>query len=151
MMIRGDEQIPVFEDCTVGDQLPQLHRLIDLSALVRYAGASGDFNPIHFDEAHARAAGLDGVVGQGMLALGLVSQAVTNWLGDSGLLRSLDARFTGSYRVGDRLTVVGEVIGRSTGAQGRIQLDLRLSCSNQAGAEIIGNATARVVSRRGES
>jgi acyl dehydratase len=147
MTSRGDDHIMVFEDCAVGDQLPPLHRLIDLSLLVRYAGASGDFNPIHFDEAHARSAGLDAVVGQGMLALGLVSQAVTNWLGDSGQMASLNARFVGSYRVGDRLTVMGEVTGRSADANGRTQLDLRLSCGNQAGEEIIGNATARVVSR----
>ena len=123
--------------CAVGDQLPVLHRDIDLATLVRYAGASGDFNPIHFDETYARAAGLDGVIGHGMLAMGLVSTAVTDWLGDSGQLVGLTGRFVGSFRLGDRLTVTGEIVERD-GAR----VVVRLCCVNDAGTEIIGNASA---------
>jgi acyl dehydratase len=57
-----------------GDRIPELRRRIDLPTLVRYAGASGDFNRVHYDEAYTRAAGLDGVIGHGWLALALVSQ-----------------------------------------------------------------------------
>ena len=125
---------------TVGERIPELRRRIDLPTLVRYAGASGDFNRIHFDEAYAREAGLDGIIGHGMLAMALVGQAVTDWVGDAGLVRSLDARFTKSYRLGDVLTVTGEVAGVEAGVA-----RLKLSCVNQDGTEIIGRASATVL------
>jgi len=124
----------------VGQRIPELVRRIDLQTLVRYAGASGDFNPIHYDAEYARAAGLDGVIGQGMLAMGLVSEAVTDWIGDSGLVRELAARFTSSYRVGDVLTVSGEVVDIADGVA-----RLALALVNQDGAEIIGKASAAVL------
>lgn len=136
----------VFETCRVGHQLPTLERDVDLAVLVRYAGASGDFNPIHFDETYARAAGLDGIIGQGMLGLALVSQLVTDWIGDSRCVRELSVRFTGSFRLGDRLIVTGEVIGRTQGDDGQVRLDLQLRCTTGDGREIIGHATAAVVS-----
>src|SRR4051794_19079186 len=74
MSAKSIQTLP-FEACAVGDKLPPLERAIDLTTLVRYAGASGDYNPIHHDEAYARAAGLDGVMGHGMLAMGLASEA----------------------------------------------------------------------------
>jgi acyl dehydratase len=135
------------EECTVGDRLPEVHCTIDLATLVRYAGASGDFNPIHYDESYARKAGLDGIIGHGMLAMALVGRAVTDWVGDSGLVRSLSARFASPYRLGDRLTVISEVTRRSVDGEGRALIDLSLTCVNQDGVEIIGNAVATVLSR----
>jgi acyl dehydratase len=138
----------VFETARPGDRIPQLCRDIDLTTLVRYAGASGDFNPIHFDESYARAAGLDGVIGQGMLGMGLVSRAITDWVGDSRCVRDLSVRFTGSFHLGDRLTVSATVVDRQVFADGRTQLDLALTCTNQVGIEIIGRASAVLVSER---
>jgi acyl dehydratase len=129
---------------TLGDQIPELHRTIDLQTLVRYAGASGDFNPIHYDERYATAAGLPGVIGHGMLAMALVSEAVTDWIGDSGLVRSVSARFVSSYRLGDVLTVSGEVVGAEDGLA-----QLALRCVNQDGTEIIGRASATVLDADG--
>ena len=124
----------------VGDRVPELHRRIDLSTLVRYAGASGDFNPIHYDGAYAEAAGLDGVIGHGMLAMALVSEAVTDWVQDSRRVQSVSARFTRPYRVGDVLTVSGTVVGARDGAY-----ELSLKCVNQDDVEIIGSASATVL------
>jgi acyl dehydratase len=124
----------------VGEPIPELRRRIDLQTLVRYAGASGDFNPIHYDEAYATAAGLPGVIGHGMLAMGLISEAVTDWVGDSGRVKAVSARFTSSYRLGDVLTVSGEVVSLE---DGRAHLALR--CVNQNGVEIIGRAGACVL------
>lgn len=136
----------VFESCDVGHQLPTLHRDIDLAVLVRYAGASCDFNPIHFDDTYARASGLEGVIGHGMLGMSLVSRAVTDWIGDSARVRELAVRFTGSFRLGDRLTVTGEVVDRQVDDDGRTRLAVRLRCVNDSGREIIGQATAAVIS-----
>ena len=133
-------------DCEVGSPIPPLRRDIDLATLVRYAGASGDFNPIHFDETYARAAGLGQVIGHGMLAMAFVSEAVTDWVGDSTLLRALSVRFTGSYVLGDRITVVGEVARREVDADGHACLDVRLRCIAEDGREIIGRGSATVVS-----
>jgi acyl dehydratase len=124
----------------VGERIPELHRRIDLQTLVRYAGASGDFNPIHYDERYATAAGLPGVIGHGMLAMALVSEAVTDWIGDSGLVKHVSARFTSSYRLGDLLTVSGQVTGIDSGL-GRLEL----RCVNQDEVEIIGRASATVL------
>lgn len=133
----------VIETCEVGHRLPELHRDVDLAMLVRYAGASGDFNPIHFDESYARAAGLPGVIGHGMLGMALVSEAVTDWVGDSGSMRSLDVRFTSSFRVGDHLVVTGEVV-ECTREAGATSVVLRLRCQDRDGRDIIGRASAVV-------
>ena len=125
---------------TQGDRIPELHRKIDLHTLVRYAERPGDFNPIHYDQHYATAAGLDGVIGHGMLAMGLVSEAVTDWVGDSGFVRRVSARFTSSYRLGDVLTVTGEVVEITDNLA-----QLALRCVNQNGEEIIGRASATVL------
>ena len=129
---------------TVGERVPDLSRGIDLRTLVRYAGASGDFNPIHYDAEYARAAGLDGVIGHGMLAMALLSEAVTDWIGDSGLVQSISARFTSSYRLGDVLTVSGTVVAVDDGVA-----QLQLRCVNQDGLEIIRTASATVLADDG--
>ena len=134
------------ERCAVGDRLPPLERLIGLTTLVRYAGASGDYNPIHHDEAYARAAGLDGVIGHGMLAMGLASEAVTDWVGDSGLVSGMSVCFASPYRVGDTLTIAGEVVER-TSTDGWVSLRVALTCTNQDGTEILRDATATLRSR----
>src|SRR5439155_140570 len=69
-----------FEDVAVGDELPPLVKgPIAQIQLTRYAGASGDFNPIHQDDEFAKAAGMGGVFAHGMLSMGFGAQAVTDW------------------------------------------------------------------------
>lgn len=131
---------------TEADRLPELSREIDLQMLVRYAGASGDYNPIHYDEAFARQNGLDGIIGHGMLALAFVGQVITEWIGDSGLVQRLSARFINPCRPGDRLTLTGAVKDRGVDDDGRESIELELRCTNQDGVEIIGNAEATVLS-----
>ncbi|MGH3547367.1 MAG: MaoC/PaaZ C-terminal domain-containing protein [Pseudonocardiaceae bacterium] len=77
-----------------GDELPSLHVRVTRADLVRYAGASGDFNPIHWNERAARAVGLPGVIGHGMLTMALGSRLVTTWVGDPGALVDYSVRFT---------------------------------------------------------
>ena len=81
-----------------------------MSTLVRYAGATTDFNPIHFDETYAAQSRIGRRHRSRTLAMGLVSEAVTDWIKDSGRVRSLSCRFSGSYRLRDTLTVSGEVV-----------------------------------------
>jgi acyl dehydratase len=78
----------------VGDELPPLDVRVRRSDLVRYAGASLDFNPIHWNEKLAGEVGLPGVIAHGMLTMALAGRLVTNWLDDPGALVSYGARFT---------------------------------------------------------
>lgn len=78
----------------VGDELPPLEVRVRRADLVRYAGASLDFNPIHWNEKLAGDVGLPGVIAHGMLTMAFAGRLVTNWLDDPGALVSYGARFT---------------------------------------------------------
>jgi acyl dehydratase len=77
-----------------GTELPPLELRLTRADLVRYAGASGDFNPIHWSDRVAGIAGLPGVIAHGMLTLGAAGRIVTDWVGDPARVRSYGARFT---------------------------------------------------------
>ncbi|MGD9987508.1 MaoC/PaaZ C-terminal domain-containing protein [Pseudonocardia sp.] len=77
-----------------GDELPPLTLRITRADLVRYAGASGDFNPIHWNDRTAGAVGLPGVIAHGMLTMALAGRFVTGWVGDPAAVRSYGVRFT---------------------------------------------------------
>jgi len=82
-----------YDDVNVGDQAPAIDHKLTRTDLVMYAGASGDFNPMHHDEVAAQAAGLPSVFGHGMFTAGLLATAVTNYVG-VGNLTSYRVRFT---------------------------------------------------------
>ncbi|MGW5716569.1 MaoC family dehydratase [Amycolatopsis sp. NPDC003865] len=78
----------------VGDELPSIELRVTREQLVRYAGASLDFNPIHWNEEFAKGVGLPDVIAHGMLTMALAGRVVTDWLGDPARLIDLSARFT---------------------------------------------------------
>ncbi|UIJ36101.1 MaoC/PaaZ C-terminal domain-containing protein [Allobranchiibius sp. GilTou73] len=78
----------------VGEQLPGRTIHVDRATLVRYAGASGDFNQIHWDEATATAVGLPNVIAHGMWTMGAAVQVVVDWLGDAGRVSDYSVRFS---------------------------------------------------------
>lgn len=79
---------------TFGQELPAKEFKITRDSLVRYAGASGDFNPIHYRDDFAQAVGLPGVLAHGMLTMGLAVQVVVDFIGDSGKVLDYQVRFT---------------------------------------------------------
>jgi acyl dehydratase len=107
--------------------------------IVMYAGASGDFNPIHHDEIFAtRGAGYPSVFAHGMLSMGLTGRLLTDWLGD-GVLREFGVRFVRQVWPGDTLTAKGTVT--SIGADGRVAIEL--VTTNQRGEPVVaGDAVA---------
>jgi acyl dehydratase len=107
--------------------------------IVRYAGAGGDFNPIHHDEEFARAAGLPSVFSHGLLSAGLVGQYVARWVGLSNV-RSFSVRFTGQVWPGDTLSVSGRVASLEERAGERLA-HLELEASRQTG-DVVVKATA---------
>lgn len=110
---------------------------------VRYAGASGDFNPIHHDEVVAQGLGYPSVFGPGMLTAGLLAHYLTDQVG-VGCLRRYRVRFTGQVWPGDTLTFRGSVTGAyEEDGEGRV--DLELAVVNQEGTVVVsGAATAAV-------
>jgi acyl dehydratase len=94
---------------TEGDLAPErVHGPVTRSELVRYAGAGGDFNPIHHDEPFAQEAGLETVFAMGMFHAGLLSTLVSDWLGLANV-RRFGVRFNGQVWPGDTLTLSGSV------------------------------------------
>ena len=83
-----------FDELEVGAVIAKTELTVTRNDLVRYAGASGDFNPIHYDDAVAAGEGLPGVLCQGMLTAALALQTVTEWLGDPTAVVSYETRFT---------------------------------------------------------
>jgi acyl dehydratase len=78
----------------VGQEVGNVEILFTRDSLVRYAGASGDFNPIHYRDDIAKSVGLDGVLAHGMLTMGAAVQVVVDWIGDPGRIIDYGVRFT---------------------------------------------------------
>ena len=136
-----------FDDVKVGDELPPLVKgPIKQIQLTRYAGASGDFNPIHQDDEFAKAAGMGGVFGHGMLTMGFVGQCVTDWAG-AGTVKKLGVRFAGLVRLKDVITCKGRVLDKSS-KNGTHLVDVELWAQNQKGEKVVtGKATVALPSR----
>ncbi|MCL6560817.1 MAG: MaoC family dehydratase N-terminal domain-containing protein [Firmicutes bacterium] len=96
-------------DYQVNDPLPVREWYPNEMQFRQYAEVSGDFNPIHLDDAYARAAGLDGVIAHGMLIMAQVGAMLTDWMGDEGTLRSFEARFENMVFAGERIECSGYI------------------------------------------
>ena len=100
----------------VGDELPPLSVRVTRADLVRYAGASGDFNPIHWSDRVATSVGLPGVIAHGMYTMALAGRLVTEWAGDPAAVRRFGARFTRPVVVpDDDEGALVELTGKVTG------------------------------------
>jgi len=96
-----------FEDVEVGDELPRLVKEpVTLAQLVRYAGASGDFNPLHTDPKVGEMIGTGGIIAHGMLIMGFVGQLLSDYVGPEAL-RLFNTRFKGMTHLGDVITCSG--------------------------------------------
>ena len=135
-----------FEDVEVGDELPPLVKgPIQQIQLTRYAGASGDFNPIHQDDEFARAAGMGGVFAHGMLSMAFLGQAITDWAG-AAAVRKFGVRFAAIVRLKDTVTCRGRVLAKSS-KEDVHPVDIDVWAENQRGEEVMtGKATVALPS-----
>ena len=128
---------------TVGTELPGFAATFTRADLVRYAGASTDFNPIHWSDAKAAELGLPGVLAHGMLTMGTALRVVTDWVGDPGRVRSYYVRFTKPVVVdeiaGGEVTFSGVVTAVADGVA-TVALEVV-----HAGAKVLGSATVEVL------
>jgi acyl dehydratase len=130
-------------ELTKGTELPSKTFTITRADLVRYAGASGDFNVIHWNERVATEVGLPNVIAHGMLTMGLSINVVTDWLDDPARLLSYGCRFTRPVVVPDddrgaELVVTASV---SEVSDGQAVIGIRAECD---GVTVLGKATATV-------
>jgi acyl dehydratase len=135
---------PRYTQVAVGDELPGWQVRITRADLVRYAGASGDFNPIHWSERAAREVGLPDVIAQGMLTMALANRLVTTWAGNPGAVVECAARFTRPVVVPDNVegalvTFSGKVARRCD--DGTVVIAITARCAAQS---VLGQATVTI-------
>lgn len=131
-------------DLEVGQEVAHATYPVTRADLVRYAGASGDFNPIHWQESFARAVGLPGVIAHGMYTMALGSRLVADWVGNPGAVVSYGVRFTKPVPVPDNgaaEVAVTAKVGEIDEAAGTARIDLTATCN---GAGVLGRARATV-------
>lgn len=118
---------------SVGDPIPSQQFPITRADLVRYAGASGDFNPIHWNERFARSVGLPDVIAHGMFTMATAIRVVTDWAGDPGAVLEYGVRFTRPVVVPDpgaaTISVSGSV--RAIRDDGLVEVDLTATVNDQ--------------------
>ncbi len=131
----------LFKDIEIGGAIPPLTKpAISHLQLALYAGAGADHNPIHVDEAAAKAGGLPGIIAHGMLPLGFLGQLLTQWVPQKQV-RNLSARFVAMAFPGDVITCSGKVVAKREQA-GEKLVDLEIAAQNQKGENLqLGKAT----------
>jgi acyl dehydratase len=135
-----------FDDVGEGDTAPELTHVLTRTDLVVYAGASGDFNPMHHDEVQATGAGLPSVFGHGMFTMGLLGKALTDYVG-VGNLERYRVRFTQQTWPGETLAT-RVVVARRFEEDGAHKVELDCAVVNQDGAtKVQGTAVAVLPTR----
>ncbi len=132
----------------VGDALGVREFSVTLPDLVRYAGAGGDFNPIHWNRRVAQSVGLPDVIAHGMLTMAQVARYVTDWAGDPTALESFNGRFSAPVVVRDDGTGATVAVAGSIVAIGEGSVTLALSATS-AGVAVLQDAQAVVRANTG--
>ncbi|AXJ08338.1 MaoC family dehydratase [Arthrobacter sp. PM3] len=130
---------PKFADLTVGQDIGSRTIAVTRTDLVKYAGASGDFNPIHWNESFATGVGLPGVIAHGMFTMGAAVQLVTDWAGDPAAVVDFQTRFTKPVPVADTtgtpeagaVIEVSGAIGALDAEAGTARVDLTVVSAGQ--------------------
>ncbi len=133
-----------FEELSVGDVVAETSLEFTRDALVRYAGASGDFNPIHYRDDVATSVGLPGVIAHGMLTMGAVVQPVVDWAGDPSSIVDYQVRFTRPVAVpaqGSSTVSIVATVGQLDSDSRTARIDLTVS---SADTTVLGKAQVRV-------
>ena len=135
------EQKLSYDAVQVGDEAPVISHTLTRTDLVKYAGASGDFNPMHHDEVAAQAAGQPSVFGHGMFSMGILGTALTDYVG-IGNVRRYQVRFARQTWPDEVLSSKIVVTGKREDG-GQKLIDLAVTLSNADGEDkLVGEATA---------
>ncbi|WP_286958367.1 MULTISPECIES: MaoC/PaaZ C-terminal domain-containing protein [Arsenicicoccus] len=128
---------------TMGSGAERAFGPITRQMLVRYSGASGDFNPMHYDDGFARGAGFPSVFAQGMLTAGLLGTFASEWLGPHNI-RGLKVRFKEQVWPDDVLTFAGRVVAMSESDEGPLAT-VEVTCTRQTGATALSGTVRCIV------
>ena len=133
-----------FEELKPDMQLPELEKPpVDRVQLVKYAGSSGDFNPLHYSDEFAKTAGLNSVIAHGMLSMGFLGQYVRALVGTYADIKQIGVRFGKMTFPGDILTCKGKVVSVEQTEEGKIA-KFEIACVKQNGDVVTsGNATVK--------
>lgn len=135
--------LPNYDSINEGYELPSLTKepVLQLQ-LIKYAGASGDFNPIHTIPEYAKAAGLDGTIVHGMLVMGILGQMISDWAGIKNITK-YSVNFKAITKPGDTLTSKGVVSRKYQDERGKF-VDCKLSVEDQKGeVKVTGKCTVK--------
>ncbi len=124
---------------TSGAELPAVEHSIQRIDLVKYAGASGDFNPIHWNDEWATSVGLPGVIAHGMFSMAVAGRAISAYAGDPAAIKRLRVRFSAMIRPGQTLTIKGEVAA----VDGK-QVSVRFWGEDEAGNRVLSKGEAEL-------
>ena len=136
-----------YEDVAVGDEITPLIKQPTTRQLVMWAGASGDYNPIHYDKDFAQSQGLPGVIVHGALAGSFLCQLITDWIGERGVVHSFSCSYRGMNFPGEVLTCRGEVTKKYV-VDGKHHVECDIRVENPKGEKTVpGRAIVIVPSR----
>ena len=136
-----------YEDVAVGSEIAPLVKQPTTRQLVMWAGASGDYSPIHYDKDFAQSRGLPGVIVHGQLIGSFLGQLMTDWVGEKGMLRKLNCSYRGMNYPGEALTCQGKVTKKYVEG-GEHYVECSLWVENPKGEKTVsGKATVILPSR----
>ena len=137
-----------FEDVQVGDEIPKLTKApVTHLQLVRYAGASGDFNPLHTDPKIGEMVGTGGIIAHGMLIMGFVGQMLSDYVGPTAL-RKFGVRFKGMTHLEDEITCSG-IITEKYEADGEARIAGKMQAADQNGDVKVTGTFVAALPKRG--
>ena len=136
-----------YEDIEVGGELPSLAKFPTTMQLVKFAGASGDYYQIHYDQDFARSTGLKGVIVHGWLALSFLGKLVTDWMGEAGTLVKISGSYRGINNVAEDIFCYGKVTKKYE-EEGRNLVRLEIWAENPCGEKTVtGTAVVELPSK----
>jgi acyl dehydratase len=135
---------PSFDAVAIGDELPSTSYQIQRRDLIRYAGASGDFNVIHWNERIATSVGLPNVIAHGMFTMATAGRFVSDWAGDPGAVIEYGVRFTNMVPVEDATGATVEVSGEITEKDDEARTAKVTLTASSDGKKVLGRAIAVV-------
>ena len=132
-----------FDQVNIGDEIPAFSIQLEQMMLWQYAGASGDFNPIHVDREFGEMVGLGGTIAHGLSSMGRMQKTIVDWIEDPGKLKRFMVRFSSPARPGDTVTFWGKVKDKKE-EDGKKLVVLEVGATNQDGAVILSKGEAVV-------
>jgi len=137
-----------YEDVAVGREIVPLVKQPTTRQLVMWAGASGDYSPIHYDKDFAQSRGLPGVIVHGQLIGSFLGQLMTDWIGEKGMLRKLNCSYRGMNYPGEALTCQGKVTKKYV-EDGKHYVECSLWVENPKGEKTVSGKAIVVLPSRG--